>query len=342
MSNISNAAQNLLSRANNLPTKYFQEFTRVNASGEYDYIACIEGNDQPYYIIPCYNLLQTEKVYFLRCNGKKNVTELIDILEKSKQESYKNSRCFGLVDKDYGLDGVNLYPTRIYETPCYSYENFYLSLNCLKKVLEAHFNIKRFNDFFEDYQRVVDNYTNRLQDYLDLIVEVDKRYRATQLSAKKYKDNIPGYYSADIIFSPIKVELNAVSIHANKCFDSIFKKDISLSYTAITYAESTNYYLHSDIWKFVNDIRGKFLVPFLVSYLNKLIDDINNLNNPICFIQRNNLRINNSLERNFFYKVQLNIDSSTILSSLAQYADQPDCLKSFLSNYRKTCEPIAA
>ncbi len=53
MNNISSSAQNLLNRAQNLPTKYFLEFTRVHASQEYDFIICIEGNDQPYYVTPC-------------------------------------------------------------------------------------------------------------------------------------------------------------------------------------------------------------------------------------------------------------------------------------------------
>lgn len=342
MNNISVAAQNLLNRANNLSTRYFQEFTRVIASKEYDFIACIEGNDQPYYIISCSNYLKSDNVYFLRCNGKKNVTDLIDILENSDQDSYRKSNCFGLVDNDYGLDGINLYPHRIYVTPSYSFENFYLSLSCLRKILEAHFNIKKFNEFFEDYQRILDNYTNRLNDYVSLIKEIDKRYRATQFSSKKYDEKLPNFHSADIIFSPIKLDLNSIYYCNGLSLNSCFKKDISLSYTQISYSDADSYYQHSDLWKYTYDIRGKFLIPFLCNYLRKLIDDINNLLNPICFVQRNALKRTDALEKQFFYKVQLSFDNNTILSTLAQYADQPDCLKTFLSNFMERATQITS
>jgi hypothetical protein len=334
MSNVSTDAQSLLDRANNLSTKYFQEFTRVFGSKEYEFIACIEGNDQPYYVIPCSHYLKSNKIYYLRCNGKKNVTELIDILENSDQEVYRKSNCFGLVDRDYGIDFINKYPSRIYETPCYSYENFYLSIDCLKKILESHFNIKKFNDFFEDYERIIENYTTRLSDYISLIKEVDKLYRSSQISAKKYKEGLPSYASAEIIFSPIKITLENVDFENGKNFINCFKKDITSSYSEISYEDSNSNYQHNNFWKFVNDIRGKFLITFLNTYLKKLMDDINNLDSPVCFVQRNRLKKQKLIDKQFIYKVQLNFDNATILSSLAQYADQPDCLKEFLRNFK--------
>ncbi|MDT0199987.1 MULTISPECIES: DUF4435 domain-containing protein [unclassified Acinetobacter] len=342
MSEISVVAQDLLNRANNLPTKYFQEFTRVVASEEYDFIVCIEGNDQPYYVVPCSSFLESNNIYYLRCNGKKNVTDLIDILENSDQESYRKSKCFGLVDKDYGIGFNNVYPHRIYETPCYSYENFYLSLSCFRKILEAHFNVKKFNDFYQDYEVVLSNYTARLKDYIDIIKEVDKRYRATRISAKVLNEELPKYYSADVNLNSIKIELDKISFVSGKNIDSCFNKDISLSYSIDSYNAAIKEYNHNDLGKYIKDIRGKFLINFLCSYIRKLIDDINNIQNPICFKQRNLLKKTKSLEKQYFYKVQLSFDNSSIVSSISQYADQPDCLKEFLQKFKSQSLTMAA
>ncbi|WP_171462111.1 DUF4435 domain-containing protein [Acinetobacter radioresistens] len=342
MNNISSSAQNLLNRAQNLPTKYFLEFTRVHASQEYDFIICIEGNDQPYYVTPCSVYLQSNKIYYLRCNGKKNVTDLIDILEKSDEETYKQSKCFGLVDKDYGIEFNNIYPHRIYETPCYSYENFYLSLSCFKKILEAHFNVKKFNDFHKDYEVVLNNYTARLKDYINIIKEVDKRYRATRISAKVLNEKLPKYHSADINLNSIKIDLDKISFVDGKNIDSCFNKDISLYYSIESYNAAIIEYKHDDLWKYIKDIRGKFLISFLCSYIRKLIDDINNIQNPVCFQQRNLLKKTNALEKQYFYKVQLSFDNSSIISSISQYADQPDCLKEFLQKFKSQSVTMAA
>jgi len=336
MEQVAQSAQNLLNRLEELPTRYFLEFMNVNSSGKYDYIVCIEGNDQPYYINPCRAYLNSENIYFLRCNGKSNVTDLINILENSTNSSYKESFCLGLVDYDYGCDPDNLYPDRLYVTPTYSYENFYLSERFFINILEAHFNVKEFNDFSDDYRFVISNFKARLGEFVDIVKGVDLLYRATKISKKKLGENVSDFPSDKITLSPIDISLNEVKIKEGKSIDDFFKRDIAQSLSPTSISHSSLYYNNLSLWDFCKIIRGKYLIKFVVDYLKLLIDDINDLNNTICFKNRNRLKRDQEINSQFFYKVHLSFDNTTILSNLAQFADQPDCLKDFLINFRES------
>ncbi len=202
--------------------------------------------------------------------------------------------------------------------------------------------MKKFNDFHKDYEVVLNNYTARLKDYINIIKEVDKRYRATRISAKVLNEKLPKYHSADINLNSIKIDLDKISFVDGKNIDSCFNKDISLYYSIESYNAAIIEYKHDDLWKYIKDIRGKFLISFLCSYIRKLIDDINNIQNPVCFQQRNLLKKTNALEKQYFYKVQLSFDNSSIISSISQYADQPDCLKEFLQKFKSQSVTMAA
>lgn len=334
MSQVSQSAQNLLNKLDGLSTRYFQEFMKVHSSKKYDYIVCIEGNDQPYYINPCRTHLNSENIYFLRCNGKSNVTDLIHILENSKNIDYKESLCLGLVDHDYGYDSDNLYPERIYETPTYSYENFYLSERFFTNILESHFNIKEFNDFSDDYKFVINNFKSRLAEYVNIVKDVDLLYRATKISKKKLNENLLNFPSDKITLSHIDISLNEVKIKDGKSISDFFKIDINQCLSPISIVHSSIYYADLSVWELCKIIRGKYLIKFMVEYLKLLINDINDLNNTICFKNRNRLKRDQCVGDQYFYKVHLNFDNTTILSNLAQYADQPACLKSFLCRFR--------
>lgn len=342
MEQVAQSAQNLLNRLEELPTKYFLEFIKVHSSNKFDYIVCIEGNDQPYYTIPCRTHLNSEKIYFLRCNGKPNLVELIYTIEKSTNDDYKDSNCLGFIDRDYGYDAANLYPERIYETPTYSFENFYFSEKCFINILESHFNIKEFNDFSKDYAFVLDNFKSRLSEYLGIVKEVDSLYRATQISKKQIKENLPNYKASNINLSHIEVDLNSVQLANNKVLQDCFRVDISASYSVQALTKSREFYNNLDIWDLCKFIRGKFLIKFLARYLMRLKDDMNSSRETICFQNRQKLRDEQLVDRNAFYKATLTLDESTILSDLAQYADQPECLKSFLCGFRDLKMPQAA
>lgn len=329
---------------NNIPsTTYFMEFAKAFASRQYKYFAFIEGNDKPYYIIPCENILGKGNTYFVRCDGKKNVKELVHLLENTN-EAYKTANFFGIIDKDYGLEdefsfnGQSLKNNHLYITPYYSFENFYVNKNTFLQILESEFNITEFGNFSIDYKNAVKNFEDRLSEFIRLIIDVDKKYRAYQIGKKVLKENKPDYHSNDIdtnIKNTIEIGLNCVGFRVGKCIDDCFKtskNNINDCISQKSLSKSEECYQNlSDIWDGCKIIRGKFLIIFLVNYLKKLKEDLNS-NNPVCFVNRNTLKNNAQLPKSKFYKCRLDINYETVCSVLAQYAEMPQCLIDFLKN----------
>lgn len=339
MQEISPFAQEYLDEIPSTNTTYFIKFTEAFHSNEYKYFALIEGNDKPYYLIPCNNIFGAKNTFFLRCDGKENVKELIITLRNSHTQIYREANYFGLVDKDYGLDeDHNFIPAeRLYVTPCYSFENFYLSRNVFSAILESEFHTEAFGYFKQDYVNISCLFEQRLTEFINLIIPIDKKYRAHQISKKVFKESIPDYRSSYITLEPIEVDVDSVHLKPSKSLEDCFKStkyDINSCLSVHSMQESKKYYQGNSIWEYCKIIRGKFLVKFLVDYLKKLRDDFDKNKDPICFVQRLELKGLGVLDKNLFYKCHLRVDSGNFHSTLAQYAEQPECLIKFLENIR--------
>lgn len=335
MREISPGAQRLLDKADALSTLYFQQFTNVFNSNQYDYIIGIEGNDEVYYSKLSQHYLDTEKIYFLRCGGKTAVLELIHTLENHKEEIYRNSKCFGIVDRDYNLDNI-VCAHRVYVTPVYSFENFFISKKFIVEMLGIFFHLKEFNHFSEDFSRVMRNYEERLSEYINIVKEVDKKYRATRISRQLLRENTPQYKSKNIKISEhtIGVDLSRVILKGDIHDDSITD-----SYTAQSMSIASSEYEHKTIWDYARDIRGKFLMYFIKSYIKSLFKDSNNNSSTICFLQRTALRESEDAEeRKSVFKIaetRLSSDAEFI-SHFSSCAEVPDCLKIFLKKIKES------
>ena len=342
MSNIiSPFAQEYLNQIPNTITYYFMEFSRVQASQQYDFYAFIEGNDAPFYTISCENILGKDKTYFIRCDGKKNAIELVEYLYLHSEESYRNSNFFALVDNDYGLETIKYEVVyKIYQTPCYSFENLYLGQHTFKKILNHIFHTSHFGLFSNDYGTNMQNYESRLNDYIQLILIIDKKYHATRIS-KALNEGLPNYKSDFISLKNLKVEIDKVYIKSNHtindCFDNK-KFPIESCYTDTSFIKAEIKYLDKSVWENVKIIRGKFLIKFLAEYLNKLKVEFCNNSSGYCFSQRATLKASGTVSKNLFYKCNYQADDVSILSVLAQYAEQPECLINFLKNIRDSAK----
>lgn len=141
----------------------------------------LKGNDAPFYTISCENILGKDKTYFIRCDGKKNAIELVEYLYLHSE--VLEILIFALVDNDYGLETIkNQVVYKIYQTPCYSFENLYLGQHTFRKILNHIFHTSHFGLFSNDYGTNMQNYESRLNDYIQLILIIDKKYHATRIS----------------------------------------------------------------------------------------------------------------------------------------------------------------
>ncbi len=122
----------------------FTEFVHSVRNKE-NYLFCFfEGYDTTYYVPIIRGF--TENYETFDCKGKKVVLEFHEFI-KSKIEYQKYKKAF-FIDRDFD-EPISIQQPPIYETPCYSIENFYVSDAVFAKILKNEFSISENNQEFE-------------------------------------------------------------------------------------------------------------------------------------------------------------------------------------------------
>ncbi|NEQ69399.1 MAG: DUF4435 domain-containing protein, partial [Symploca sp. SIO2D2] len=124
----------------------FMEFTRLYKQYESALYCFFEGEDSQYYGIRINNIARPEKDIYLRCNGKEGVLGIHKML--SSRKYYANVKAAYFVDRDFDKSVSETNLSGIYETPCYSIENFYTSTQCLEKILRSEFKLTESDENF--------------------------------------------------------------------------------------------------------------------------------------------------------------------------------------------------
>ena len=135
--------------------KFILEYKKYSNTGFY----FIEGDDFCYYNnrIKKYSKCSSFRNY--SCGGKKNVISVRNMIANSKIRLDESNRLMFFVDRDYDFDIV---PEDISVTEWYSIENFYLTLDLIKKVLENHF---RLNEDEKNYIKALEYYEILYKEY---------------------------------------------------------------------------------------------------------------------------------------------------------------------------------
>jgi hypothetical protein len=107
-------------------------------------ICFVEGEDEAYYGLRVKIQCENQEPYFIKCNGKKGVIQTYELINKSMK--FKDGKLFYFVDRDFDELISNLL---IYETPCYSIENFYTTIDTFIKILRNRFKITEDDEEFE-------------------------------------------------------------------------------------------------------------------------------------------------------------------------------------------------
>lgn len=318
---------------------------------DYQYILCIEGNDEPYYSSVLRTKLNTDKICFIRCNGRENVINLLKTLSIHTDVKYRNSSYFGFVDKDYHIEYVNLFPERLYITSSYSFENYYTSLESYKRVLSAIFHTKPYGHFVEDYQRCHDNFLSLRNSFVDNIYQIDHILRAV------FHDSLEEICTEKVTYAD-KVKL------ANSIF-TLEEFTPNWSQTVNNWLDNTDQYVSAanfEKFKFFYEdydheslsieIRGKYLLEFYIKYIKLILQDANSETPAICFKQRRDCVIKRDAlqaERkklpndDGYYCISLKESSlDDPIGFLATYADIPANLSEFIDNNMRVQSNLAS
>ena len=195
--------------------------------------------------------------------------------------------------------------SQIYETPCYSIENFYTSSECFSNILKSEFKLTEID---EDFGACISLYTklqNEFHDAVELLNtwiacqrQNSSKLNISNLSVSKFVniglDRITVKYAIDDLYT--RFENSPIISQENL---DTKKADLLASHRQKSF-------------------RGKFDIEFLFAFLQKLIEESNK---DISLYFTKKLAVKFSLSKN------------NIISTLSQYADTPDCLYSYLKSF---------
>ncbi len=284
----------------------FVEFTRLYKQYESALYCFFEGEDSQYYGIRINNITRPEKDIYLSCSGKDGVLGMHRML--SSRKYYANVRAAYFVDRDFDKSVSDINLSRIYETPCYSVENLYTSIQCFSKVLRSEFKLMESD---ENFERCISLYTKLQEEFHDA-VELLNAWIACQ------RDKSTELNISDVSVSQfVHIDLDKITIRYT--IDDLytrFPKAFTISEEELDTRRSE---LQANVRQ--KSFRGKFEIEFLLAFLQKLIHEANQGNYPY-FTRK--------------VKVVLTLSKRTIISDLSQYADTPDCLYSYLESFRVT------
>lgn len=290
----------------------FMEFTRIYPQNK-DKVFCFhEGEmDDKYYSLRIEADLKDFEVYYKFCHGKDNVKNIHSII--SKNIDYKETKAIYLVDSDFD-DTLNI--SDIYETPCYSIENFYVGEKTLTEIIKREFYI------FEDdinYNIIISKFKKLQKEFHEKTIELNSwiyyqriqerqvgEHRKLHLDTLKHKDlynitlnGIDKKYNLEFLKNKFPNAYDVTQDELNQIIKTLRSKDACLFF------------------------RGKFEFYFICSFLDLIIEEYN-----LCRNGHSNIFTKHADMK----KVTLNVStkSEQLLCPLSVYAYTPPCLSSYI------------
>lgn len=282
----------------------FHQFVLLTKGNGSDLFCFFEGYDSPYYSLRIRNNIKGN-YHPIICGSKKSVIELWRLIRSNP--IYSKYKCGFFVDHDFDITIKSSCPG-IYETPCYSVENFYVTQYTLIEILKNEFHLMETDQEFQD-------------------------------ALKFFNANKDVFHSSTLLFNAwyacLKSKSNELGIKPNVSLDEKLPKDFMILQIG---SIQSNYNLERIIKYFPNAIeikedeidtkikeneskdpsswqRGKFEIWFFYEFLRYLISDANIPSNRKILKRR----------------TKFSIDKAQILSQLSQYALTPKCLTDYLT-----------
>ena len=282
----------------------FVEFTRLYKEHESALYCFFEGEDSKYYGIRIKTIARSEKNIYLSCSGKEGVLGIYKMI--SSRNYYTSTRTAYFVDRDFDQSINDIGISEIYETPCYSIENLYTSVQCLSEILKSEFKLTEVD---ENHGRCISLYLKLQKEFHDAI-ELLNAWVACHRD-KSSNLNISGLS----VFRFVRIDLSqAIATYTIDDLHLMFPDIPVISEQELDAKKS-----FLSISARQQSFRGKFEIEFLLTFLQKLMCEANQGNYPY-FTRK--------------VKVVLSLAKRTVLSDLSQYADTPNCLCEYLEARR--------
>lgn len=264
-----------------------------------------EGEDGKYYDSRIRQRFGDKFITFIVGNKK----EVLKLLEKINSTDLYDKVCtMFFIDRDYDVSKSE-YNQDLFETPCYSIENFYVQYECLTNILQSEFGL---NIVDEDYKKCLRDFKAREEEFNESILEFNA---LVFLRRQKSESNSNYSFSSVKTSRMIKVDVDKI-VRANRYEETIsgIKEKLEFEQHEIENAKKEL----EEKGDYSNNFRGKNQLDFLVEFIKKL----KKLNDDGGYFS---LKYNN---------IHINLTSNR-LSELSQYAVTPSVLEDFLERHKK-------
>lgn len=279
--------------------------------GHEDCLFCFfEGEDSKYYgsRIEQYTKYPAKKVISYNCGGRNEVEKVQNLI--SKRQEYNDINKLFFIDSDYRPN--EQLPPNMYQTPGYSIENFYSSVECFGKIINREFGI---NSIDPDYNKCITDYCHRQiefhghTEFLNIWLSCQR-----EEEEKKHKEAV---VLRDFKVAKLFTEISILKVTPKKAIDT----ELLMTFFPNAYViDPGQISITTEAWsskKAQQVYRGKFEMEFLRKILESLL---NVRKEDTYFSEKPNC-------------VHLN-PGSNMLASLSAYADTPACLISFLAAHK--------
>lgn len=271
-----------------------------------------EGEDSKYYNVQIerYSGHNCGNTICYNCGGKKQVLKAYELITNST--SYVKVKKAFFIDRDFDPIHIDESNCEIFQTPCYSIENFYTSIDSFKKILNTEFQINSVDDDFKkclvDYEAAFTAFHDAIKLFTAWVYYQRQQEKANQQKLVRLNDYsiLRLFRNVDIdnVITKEPISISVINREFPKSYP-IIQKEFELVLEKIEEVNPQQFY------------RGKFELQFLRSVIKDLRRK--NSENQYFSVQRACVRID--------------VDSNP-LSALSSYADTPGELIDFLEKYR--------
>jgi len=254
------------------PVVAYTEFMNSTARLPNHLFCFFEGKDNPYYVprIKKY----TTNFHPIKCGCRVKVLEVHRLIKN--QEVYNNYKKAFFIDRDFN-ETLPLQSPPIFETPCYSIENLYVSKSVFKEILSNEFHLSETtNTLFEKYLNL---YAERLNEFHSAILLFNAWY-ACLIDIRNNDHVETGVQLNDKLPKGI-IQISIDKVVQNYNFLDLKNKFINateISQEILNFKiEVFNNYDASKIF------RGKYEMEFLIKFIDLMIEDSKNGNEVLKF-----------------------------------------------------------
>lgn len=301
-----------LRQSRNKPQVAFTEFANATRKNPEHLFCFFEGKDNAYYVSRIKRF--TENYYPIKCGGKQSVLDVYTLI--TGKEEYRKYKLGFYVDRDFNSSIGDKNPP-IFETPCYSVENLYVSISVFKEILTNEFHLSEVSD--SNFEKLVNLYELRQKEFHNSVLLFNSWYSC--LIEKRENENVKTGVTLDEKLPNSFVDICLDEVKSFYDFEKIketFPNAIEVDYSVVE--EKMKFFQAKSMEKL---FRGKYELEFLIKMIREILKD-----------SRTGKRVVSS-KIDFSFGDGSNLGQQQALNIFEAYAETPKSLLDYLESIIK-------